>query len=351
MGDRPQHLKPVAVIMAGGSGTRFWPLSLKNLPKQYLKLTGSRSLIQETVDRVRSLCRVEDIFIASGQSQEQLLKEQLPDISNRILEPLPRNTAACLMLSTAQLLKQGYPKDTPMMVFPADHVIENPGLFFSLLRNALAFVSQTESLVTFGIVPDCPHTGYGYIEVQDPTQKTVTHKVKRFIEKPNLETASSFLQKGGFFWNSGIFVWTLQSIAQAFEQFCSEDWKHILSSPSSEALEQIFHSLASNPIDTAVLEKASNVYMIPAQGLGWSDLGSWNALHQLKASQSEENVVMGGDVRLLESSGCLVKVPDGTQVALVGAKNLIVVLNGNVLLVADKSQDQRVKEASQFFEK
>ncbi len=349
MGDKAPILNPVALIMAGGSGTRFWPLSLKKLPKQYLSLTGSRSLIQETVDRIRSLCQVSDIYIASGNSQEDLLKQQLPDIPNRILEPASKNTAACLMLATRELLKKGYSPNTPIMVFPADHVIGNPGLFFSLLRNALSFVTERESLVTFGITPVTPHTGYGYIEA-GALETHAIHQVTRFTEKPDKTTAENFLRRGNYFWNSGIFVWTLRSICHAFEEFCSKSWSQMMQAESPISLAAVFETLPSVPIDTAVLEKSRNVFVIPAQGLGWSDVGSWSALHQLKAAHSHDNVFLGGDIRALESQGCLAKVPENIQVALVGLKDLIVIFNGSTLLIADKGQDQKVKEASQLFE-
>ena len=343
-------ISPIALIMAGGSGTRFWPASQKNLPKQYLKLTGEKTLIEATVERVLPLCRKEDVFISSSLDQESLLKRFLPNIENRILEPVPKNTAACLMLSVAELLKKGYSPRTPLMVFPADHAIGNEHEFQTVLKQALSFCVTKPSLITLGIAPTFPHTGYGYIESGNSSENLSVFSVKRFTEKPNRETAEIFLNKGGYFWNSGIFIWTLEAISQAFDLYLSESWRRIQSSKSAEDLSLVFKNLPSVPIDTAVLEKASNVYVIPAKNLDWSDLGSWSALFDFKAQTANENVFLSGIVKALESEGCLVQVSPKNKVALIGLKNVIVIEHEGQILIADKSLDQKVKDISQQFE-
>ena len=350
MEEPKSSLSPIALVMAGGSGTRFWPLSEKNLPKQYLKLSGDKSLIQSTVDRIRPLCNVKDIYISSTGSQRNLLKEHLPDISNLILEPAPKNTAACLMLSVATLIKKGYPLKTPMMVFPADHAIGNHDQFLKLLKEAVRFASSQSALITLGIVPTSPHTGYGYIEAAEKTANPSVFPVSRFTEKPDRKTAEGFLQKGSYFWNGGIFVWTLASIAAAFEAHVTESWRAILDCDSDEALEKVFSELPSVPIDTAVMEKARNVFVIPAGELKWSDLGSWSALFDLKTKQPSENAFLGGAVKQIGAEGCLVQVSPKTRVALIGTHNLIVIEHNGTLLIADKSQDQKVKDICQQFE-
>lgn len=341
---------PIALILAGGSGTRFWPMSRKDLPKQYLPLTSSRSLIQETVQRLQPLCTSDRIFIASEKNQAKLLKQQLPELHNLILEPLPKNTAACLMLSVSTLLKLGFSMDCPLMVFPADHAIGNPTAFLTALTEALDFVQKQEALLTFGIPPTFPHTGYGYIECGD-SEKNDICGVKRFTEKPNRETAEQFVKAGNYFWNSGIFVWTLRSIVTAFESFLGSSWSAIHGAQSESELAECFKQLQAQPIDTAVLEKSSKVFVLPVHHLEWNDLGSWKALYDFKTSHPHENICLSGALKELHSEGCLIKVSPETHVALVGVKNLVVVQEGNMLLILDKDQDQKVKEISQHFER
>lgn len=350
MGENNSSSSPIALIMAGGSGTRFWPLSQKNLPKQYLKFAGDKSLIQLTVDRIRPLCNIADIYISSTRNQKSLLKEHLPDITNLILEPVAKNTAACLMLSVATLLKKGYAQTTPMMVFPADHAIANHEKFLELLKRALEFTVSRDSLITLGIVPQSPHTGYGYIEASTAPVLPSIFSVRRFTEKPDRESAERFLTKGSYFWNSGIFIWTLGAISRAFEGFLPDAWKKILEANTEEALNQVFSSLSSLPIDTAVMEKASNVFVIPAGDLQWSDLGSWSALFDLKTKDSADNVFLSGNVKQLDATGCLVQVSPDLRVALIGTHNLIVIEHNGALLIADRDQDQKVKDISQQFE-
>lgn len=331
----------VSLIMAGGSGTRFWPTSTKSLPKQYLNLFGTRSLIQETVDRLLPLQKPEDIFICSGKSQWALLHEQLPEIKNLILEPVARNTAPCLMLSIREFLKRGYSDDTVVCVFPADHHMKNGDAFRSILKKAIAFAKTTDALVTLGIAPTSPHSGYGYIEASEKAEDRVV-PTKRFVEKPNTEKAREFLQSGSFYWNAGIFVWTLGSIKRAFESYLKDDWKNLLNTNSDTEIEKTFATLKSQPIDVAVLEKAKNVYLAGAVDIGWSDVGSWNAIYELR-SKENENVTMNGNVESVESSGCLVSVPEGRQVALIGVSNLIVIESNGRLLIVSRDKDQLVR--------
>lgn len=351
MGGNKPSRSPVALIMAGGSGTRFWPLSQKNTPKQYLRLSGPQSLIQQTVARIEKVCKLSDTFICSGKSQFSLIREQLPEVSGLILEPQARNTSACLMLSVSHLLKKGYSFETPLMVFPADHYIENEVRFVELMQQAVSFCQKESALITLGVVPTSPHTGYGYIETEAQPHFETVLRAKRFTEKPQLEMAKEFLRNRNYYWNSGIFVWTIGTIVQAFEMFLAEQWTKIHSAQTDADLDTVFSSLPSAPVDTAIMEKASNVFLIPADKLGWSDLGSWGALYDLKASQPGENVSLAGEVITFGSEGCLVTVSPAMKVALIGAKNLIVVEHNGFLLISEKSQDQKVKEAAQHFDK
>lgn len=340
----------VALIMAGGSGSRFWPLSQKHFPKQYLKFAGDKSLIEQTVDRALRFCSNNDIFISSAKSQEALLKKHLSTVSNFILEPIQKNTAACLMLSVVELLRRGYPEETPMMVFPADHTISNLSEFETTIKKAVAFSLTQPSLITIGITPTSPHTGYGYIEASSKEAGPGVFAVNRFTEKPALELARQFISQPNFFWNGGIFVWTLQSIVQAFETFLEPYWSQILHCKGEEELLRIFSELPSLPIDKAILEKARNVFVIPATHLGWSDLGSWGALYDLHAKKPGANVFLGGQTKQLDSRNCLVHTSSETQVALIGLDNIVVVEHQGTILIMDKTQDQKVKDISLLFE-
>lgn len=335
----------VSLIMAGGSGTRFWPKSTKELPKQYLKLFGDRSLIQATVDRLLPLQPEKNIFICSGKSQWSLLNEQLPQITNLILEPMARNTAPCLMLSVKKLLEAGLPKNTVMAVFPADHQIPNAEAFRSTIAKAVDFAAREDALVTLGIAPTSAHTGYGYIEASEKARDKVI-PAKRFVEKPNLEKAQEFLQSGNFYWNGGIFIWSIASIVSAFEKFLNEDWQRLLNAKTESDIEKVFQSLKSQPIDTAIMEKSKNVFIIGADGLGWSDVGSWNAVYELKA-EAPGNAIVSGKVEAIESTGCLVNVGSDKVVALIGVKDIIVVESNGKLLITTRDKDQLVRLAAE----
>jgi len=334
--------KAVAVIMAGGSGTRFWPLSQPEYPKQFLKLAGEKSLIAETADRIAPIVGAENIYVCSVKSQAGLLKRELPQVSKLILEPQGRNTAPCLMLTAYELKKAGVTDDTVLVVLPADHFIQNQPAFEKVLTSAIAFAGEKNGLVTLGIVPTSPHTGYGYIETEAGPGPAL--KVKRFVEKPDRARAESFLKAKSFFWNSGMFVWRLGSLVEAFEKHCAKDWKTL----NAEGPEAAYGKLTAAPIDTAVMEKADNLFLFPAD-IGWTDIGSWNAVYELRA-KGTETVVISGDVQSIQSQNCLVHLPSGKSVALVGVQDLIVVEKDGKLLIARRDQDQLVREAAKAFE-
>lgn len=333
----------VAVIMAGGSGTRFWPKSRKTLPKQYLNLFSSRSLIQETERRISPLLGPKGLYVCTGESQRRLVEEHISE-PNLILEPSARNTAPCLMLSAYHLLKEGHNPNTVMVVLPADHHVADEEGFQKLIRHGLDFARRSQGLVTLGISPTHPHSGYGYIEAGEAVEDGVA-KAKRFLEKPSREKAEQLLRSGNHYWNSGIFIWTLKAITDAFTQFLPEAWETLHTTNLAQAYEQ----LPVLPIDVAVLEKATNVFVLPAN-IGWSDIGSWGALYDLLEKNAQDNVLRSGDVQSIQSRGCIVDVPAGKRVALVGVKDLIVVETDNEILIAARDQDQLVREAAKSFE-
>jgi mannose-1-phosphate guanylyltransferase/mannose-6-phosphate isomerase len=340
--------KFVSLIMAGGSGTRFWPMSRKDLPKQYLNLVGNTSLIQQTAQRLEALSSPEDIYICSGESQKSLLQKQLPQIKNLILEPAAKNTAPCIMLSVATFLAKGYSRETVMGVFPADHYIRNQAAFGEILNAAATTARKTKGLVTLGIKPTSPHTGYGYIEATAQAASGFS-PAKRFVEKPTLEKAKEFLGSGNFYWNGGIFAWTLGAIEEALLKFCKEDFEAIQKASPSD-LPRVYQSVKSLPIDKAVMEKASNVFIVPAE-MGWSDVGSWSAIHELEAPTDKENVGDNTHCHFLEASGNLVKAPAKKKVAIIGVSNIIVVDTGDSLLIVDKSHDQMVRKIAEHWDK
>jgi mannose-1-phosphate guanylyltransferase len=340
--------KMVAVVMAGGSGTRFWPLSRKDKPKQYLDLLGGRTLIQQTIDRIQPLVSPRDTFVVSTQSQQRLLDQQLPTLGGWILEPLAKNTAPCLMLSLLELLRRGYSSDTVMIVLPADHHIANTEAFHAALELARQTAVRENALVTLGIKPNHAHTGYGYIEAGIETAPGV-HQVRKFVEKPSFDKAAQYLRASNYFWNGGIFVWTLATLKQAFEKFCPRAWESLNQATHPDAVLVAYNALQSQPIDVAVMEKATDVRVVPVE-MGWSDIGSWDALYRLLPKDAAQNALLSGETLFVQSQGCLIATPVGKNVAIIGAKNLIVIDTGDSLLITDRSCDQLVREAASKFD-
>ncbi len=331
--------KRIAVILAGGSGTRFWPLSKKQLPKQYLTLFGTRSLIQHTWDRLTRLCRPKDIWVCSSQSQKKLLKKQLPK-AGLILEPAACNTGPAVLLSALELLRKGYSRQDLMAVFPADHYISAKDAFHRVLQLAFTAAEQTGGLVTLGIVPESAHTGYGYIEA-GPATPEGWRKATRFVEKPQRELAERFVSSGRYFWNSGIFVWQIGSILDAFATFAEKDFKLLEKTTSRTAA---YKKVSRLPVDKMILEKSNQVSMVPAV-MGWSDVGSWSALSDLKPTDANKNIFEGEKSALIQTRDCLVHAP-GKRVALIGMNDIVVVVEGDEILICRKDQDQLVRDAA-----
>lgn len=335
--------------MAGGSGTRFWPASRPERPKQYLKLVGDLSLIQLTAHRLKPTFRDSDICVCSTQSQLPLLKEQFPAMSEFILEPEGKNTAACVALSALTLLDRGHSPETVMVTLPADHFISAEEKFRLLVSKACLFAAQTDSLVTMGVVPTYAHTGYGYIERGLPmnTASDFFH-VSRFVEKPGRNLAEEYVRAGKYYWNSGMFVWTLRAIESAFEAHLPEMWSAIRAAVKNGRLAETYAKLPSLPIDVGVMEKAKNAVVIPAD-IGWNDVGSWSAVSQLQPADSAKNVAIHSKLLPIQSSNNLVFAPPGFEVALIDVKDLVIVVDGNRILVCDKRSDQTVREVGKTF--
>ncbi len=343
------------VIMAGGVGSRFWPLSRASYPKQFIDILGiGKSLLQMTFDRFNQLVPAENIYIVSNAEYASIIQEQLPDIpvENILLEPARRNTAPCIDYANHRIYEKN--PDAQIVVAPSDHLILKESIFLSAVKKGLDFVGEKEALMTMGIKPSRPETGYGYIQIAKGVVKGYEQsgikKVKTFTEKPDLAMARVFLESGEFYWDSGIFFWSLPSVMKAFEQFAPEIHSLFqkgkgLYDTSEEAsfVKKTYEHCPNISIDYAVMEKAENVFVLPSD-FGWSDLGTWGSLYEQLELDSNRNAVMGKQVFLYDSSGNIINVPDEKLVVLQGLDDHIVVDSEDVLLVCRKEEEQRIKE-------
>ncbi|MEL7020963.1 MAG: mannose-1-phosphate guanylyltransferase [Bacteroidota bacterium] len=339
-------------IMAGGIGSRFWPASRTTRPKQFLDILGvGKSLIQMTYDRFLQLCPKENIFIVTNGMYKELVKEHLPELTdNQILcEPSRNNTAPCVAYTALKLAHLN--PDANLIVAPSDHIILKESAFVDRLRHALAFTAQNDALLTLGIQPTRPDTGYGYIKYQVEATKGV-HQVIQFTEKPQLDVATAFLQSGDYLWNAGIFVWSVSSLLRAYRQY-AKDIYDILSQGDAyynteqeqAFIDKMYPTTPNISIDFAIMEKADNVYTIPAD-IGWSDLGTWASLHDTLQQDEHKNTFAGAKVFAKETNDCLVQVPQDKLVVLKGLQNYMIVDNDDVLLIYPKSDEQEVKKVT-----
>ena len=334
----------VAVIMAGGKGQRFWPLSTPDKPKQFLDLerTG-RTLIQSTYDRILPLVAgPEAIFVATAQPYKDLVLEQLPDLSedNLIIEPVGRDSAPAVALASLTLHKR-YP-DAVAGFFSADHRIGLPGEFRDTIRQATELAQSTAGIVTIGIQPSWPATGYGYIQAGEPVGEH-GYRVLQFVEKPNAKRAQQYLEAGHYSWNAGIFVWPLKTILQELETHVPD-----LMKPLKEAFEQgkvaeVFPTLKKISIDFAVMERTDKVYVIPGD-FEWDDIGDWVALERLlKQNESDSNTVVGNHVGLETAGNIIYTETEDDVIVTLGVENLVVVKRGNVVMLVHKDRIQEIK--------
>ena len=343
-----------AVIMAGGGGTRLWPLSRKKNPKQSLQLIGKKSLFQLAVDRLRSTFPMERILVVSIEEQAEQLHKQVPEIPGRnfLLEPFPRGTASVVGYA-AIFLEKMHPGSI-MAVLTADHIIRNVNIFEDLLLNAYAFAKK-DHLVTLGIEPEYPATGYGYIESGKPIlndEEIEVKHVNRFVEKPDEDTAKDYLQRGNFYWNSGMFVWKAELILKEFMTQMPTLYKildflkkQIENNNFEEILKKQWAMIKPQTIDYGIMEHADNVIVLPAKGLQWSDIGSWDSLYEIHEVDQKGNVIISNENIVIDSCNCLVVEQEtGKLVALSGVEDLIVIDTPNSLLICPKGSSQNVRE-------
>jgi len=334
-----------AIVLAGGSGSRLWPLSRQQLPKQFLKLEGEVSLLEATIQRLHPMLTDSDVWVVTGEAHavgeaySELVKY------NRILEPVGRNTAPAIALAAALLMDQG-DEDPVMVVLPADHIIKRPDVFRAHLAEAVK-VAESGRLVTFGIKPERPDTGFGYIEVEDSSLEA--KPVKRFTEKPDLATAEGFLQQGNYYWNSGMFVWKASVILEEISRWIPEidtvlkemraAWQG--DKPWQDVVRENFARLPDISIDYGVLERSSKVSLIPCD-IDWSDVGSWDAVHEISRQDAQGNV-LDGDVIAIDCKNTLLRSKD-RLLAAVGLEDVIVVETADAILLAKRGDSQRVRE-------
>lgn len=339
------------VIMAGGSGTRFWPRSRYQKSKQFLKIFGKKPLITQTIDRIEKIIPHNQIFIISRQDQQEQLDAICKKIprENKIYEPTGKNTAPCIGLA-ATLIDHQNP-DAVMVVTPADHLVIDTDKFKKVLSRGISVAREHEGLVTLGIKPDQPATGYGYIQIDkelESNKKIKAYSVKTFAEKPDLATAKRFLKCGDFYWNSGIFIFKVKTLLKAFEEFLPEIYeglqeirKYIGTKKYDDSLKNVYKQIRSISIDYGIMEKATNVFLVEGD-FGWSDLGSWDQVYRLSDKDSNGNVKQG-DVVTHQTSNSYIHSSDGV-VAVLGLDDVIVVRSEDAVLVAKRDRSEDVKK-------
>ena len=347
-----------AVIMAGGKGTRFWPLSRGKKPKHLLNITGEKSVIQYTVDRVIPLVGKENVLIVTSASHSDEIREQLPELpsENILIEPVGRNTAPCIGLAAIHIRKRS--PDAVMFVLPSDHLIADTNSFLASLTIAREMAERDDCLVTIGIKPEWPETGYGYMErgeIADIIGKTRIYKVESFREKPDPATAEAFFKDGRFFWNSGMFIWKASAILNVTKSLIPDLYEGLLTIEESigtehekNVLSEIYRDIKSVSIDYGVMEKTRDVFMIEGD-FGWNDIGSWDALWDVMYKDEMGNATKG-EVINLDTSNSLIYSPQ-KMVALIGVKDLIVVETEDSLLICKRGASQDVRKVVECLEK
>lgn len=339
------------IIMAGGIGSRFWPISTPDYPKQFIDVLGlGRSLIQLTVDRFKPICNIENMWVITNEKYVDIVKLQIPDMPecNILAEPEARNTAPCIAYACWKIQKR-HPKAN-IVVTPSDALVVNTAEFQRIICEALDFTSVRNSIATIGIKPNRPETGYGYIAIGAPTSTSGVYKVEAFKEKPNLQLAEHYLATGRYFWNAGIFVWNIETITTAIRTFqpklasiMDNMTPSFYTDKEREVVGKWFPTCEKISIDYAVMEKSPDIYTLPAD-FGWSDLGSWGSLHTLLPHDDAGNAFVGSNIKLYNCQNCVVHASNGNDVIVQGLDGYIVAQRDGRLLVCKLSEEQKIKE-------
>ncbi|MFT5229016.1 MAG: mannose-1-phosphate guanylyltransferase [Gammaproteobacteria bacterium] len=339
--------------MAGGIGSRFWPMSRTSFPKQFHDVLGTgRSLIQQTFDRYLTICPKENILVVTNASYKKLVQEQLPDIleDNILLEPVMRNTAPCIAYANFKI--QSLNPEANIIVAPSDHLILKEQEFHEIINIALERASTSDSILTLGIKPSRPDTGYGYIQFDeesnfdiDPRLKTVS----RFTEKPDLDNAKAFIESGDYYWNSGMFIWSLKNIQQLFQKNLPDmfgifnDGAAKFGTPAEQDfIDEVFPICENISIDYGIMEKADKVELMLSD-FGWSDLGTWGSLYSHIPKDENQNAIISGEIRTYDSSNNIIKLPEGKMACVQGLDDYIVAEFNDVLLICKKEEEQHIK--------
>lgn len=345
-------MKITAVIMAGGKGERFWPKSRSKMPKQFLSLTPDGiTMIQHTVNRIKSMVNIENIFIVTSKNYQSLVYEQLPELpkENVLAEPAARNTAPCIALAAA-VINQKY-SDAIMMVLPADHLIKNNEMFLDTLRDAAQIASEDDKLVTIGITPTYPEVGYGYINFTSDGEvgkNDGAYRVERFVEKPDMVTAKKYLTSGKYLWNSGMFVWRITTILDNFKRFLPAMYEGAMQikatvgmSSFEMTLKAEYDNFESISIDYGIMEKAANIFTIPGN-FGWDDVGSWLALERFNPTNDDGNVIEG-DIITIDTKDSII-IGGKRLIVGLGLEDLVVVDTDDAILICNKDNTQNIKK-------
>lgn len=342
------------IIMAGGVGSRFWPLSRRNKPKQFLDILGTgETLLQQTFRRFKKTCPEKNIFVVTSSEHKDLVIEQIGIDPSRVLgEPFRRNTAPCIAYGTFRILKEN-PKAV-IAVTPADHLIVEEDKFCEVIKNCFEFAGKNDALVTIGIKPDRPETGYGYIQANKKRpvkdQENIL-KVKTFTEKPDIDLAKIFLESGDFYWNSGIFIWKIKAIMDAFEKYMPDafaafsEGRNVFGTEQEQSfIGKTYAECRSISIDYGIMEKADNVYVMCSTDIGWSDLGTWTSLYEHSAVDRDGNAMVRGDLFTYDNQGNIFNIAPGKIAVIQGLKDYIVVEADDVLLIVKKEEEQKIKQ-------
>jgi mannose-1-phosphate guanylyltransferase len=353
MPDKNNHL----VIMAGGIGSRFWPMSTPECPKQFIDVLGcGRTLLQLTADRFKNICPPENIWVVTSAAYSAIVKEQLPEIpENHILkEPCRRNTAPCIAYVSWRIKAQN--PNANIVVTPSDHIVMDIAEFQRVVASCMLFTSETDAIVTLGMKPTRPETGYGYIQA-DLSAASVRNKeifrVDSFREKPDLSTAERYIKKNNYFWNSGIFIWSVSTIVNAFRVYqptISKIFENLLplygTEQEQEAIDREFPLCESISVDYAIMEKVDEIFVCPAS-FGWSDLGTWGSLHEHTPHDAYGNACIGKNIAVYESHNCMIHTTQEKKVVVQGLDGYIVAEKDDTLLICKLSEEQRIKQFSE----
>lgn len=342
------------IIMAGGIGSRFWPLSTTEKPKQFIDILGTgRSLLQQTFDRFSQILPAENIYIVTNEIYGKLTQDQLPEITSDqiLLEPAMRNTAPCIAYATYKIMSKN--PNANFVVAPSDHLITKEETFLSVISQGLKFTEENKSLLTIGIKPHRPETGYGYIQADTSNEITTNsiQDVKTFTEKPNLELAKVFFESGEFFWNSGIFMWKGDTITEALEQYMPNTSAKFISANEvyytageKKIVDEQYMLCKSISIDYGIMEKAQNVCVLCSEPFGWSDLGTWGSLYEQLDQDESNNASVNSDILLYNSKDNIVSIPEGKIAVIQGLEGYIVAQTDQTLLICKKEEEQRIKQ-------